>query len=42
VEFISSVNKFTPSIPIDVASLDGKIIYGANPADSKVYVFNKK
>ena len=42
VEFISSVNKFTPSIPIDVASLDGRIIYGANPADSKVYVFNKK
>jgi hypothetical protein len=42
VEFISSVNKFIPSIPIDVASLDGKTIYGANPADSKVYVFNKK
>jgi hypothetical protein len=42
VEFVSSVNKFTPSIPIDVASSDGKTIYGANPADSKVYVFNKK
>ncbi len=42
VEFISSVNKFTPSIPIVVASSDGKTIYGANSADSKVYVFNKK
>ncbi|MGD0754676.1 MAG: hypothetical protein ABR927_06400 [Bacteroidales bacterium] len=42
VEFISSVNKFTPSIPLVVASSDGKTIYGANPADSKVYIFNKK
>jgi hypothetical protein len=41
VEFISSVNKFTPSVPLVVASSDGKTIYGANPADSKVYIFNK-
>ncbi len=42
MEFVSSINKFTPSVPIAVASSDGKIIYGANPADSKVYVFTKK
>ncbi|MGD0581677.1 MAG: hypothetical protein ABR974_01885 [Bacteroidales bacterium] len=41
-EFVSSVNEFVPSLPLDVASTDGKIIYGANPADSKVYIFTRK
>jgi len=42
VEFVSSVNKFISSIPLDVASLDGKVIYAANPADSKLYEFRRK
>lgn len=42
VEFVSSDNKFTASIPLDVASTDGKTIYAANPADSKLYVFKRK
>lgn len=42
IEFISSVNEFVPSLPLDVATADGKTIYGANPADSKVYVFKRK
>lgn len=42
VEFVSSENKFAPSIPLDVASYDGKTIYAANPADSKLYVFKRK
>jgi outer membrane protein assembly factor BamB len=42
VEFVSSVNKFVPPLPLDIASPDGKIIFGANPADSKIYVFKRK
>jgi hypothetical protein len=42
VEFISSENNFVPSLPLDVASFDGKTIYAANPADRKLYVFNRK
>jgi hypothetical protein len=42
VEFVSSVNKFVPSFPLDMASADGKTIYGANPADGKLYVFNRR
>jgi hypothetical protein len=42
VEFISSENEFVPSIPLDIASADGKTIYAANPADSKLYIFNRK
>jgi len=42
VEFVSSVNSFIPSIPLDVASVDGKIIYAANPADGKLYIFNRR
>jgi hypothetical protein len=41
VEFVSSVNKFTPSIPLDLASADGVIIYAANPADSRLYRFSR-
>ena len=42
VEFVSSVNNFSPPLPLDIASPDGKVIYGANPADSKLYVFKRK
>ena len=42
VEYVSSVNDFVASTPLDVASADGKIIYGANSADSKLYVFKRK
>jgi len=42
VELVSSVNDFVPPLPLDIASPDGKIIYGANPADSKLYVFKRK
>lgn len=42
VEFVSSVNKFVPSIPLVVASYLGQTIYAANPADSKLYVFIRK
>jgi len=41
VEFVSSVNNFTASVPLDIASEDGKTIFGANPADSKLYVFTR-
>jgi len=36
------VNNFVPPLPLDIASTDGKVIYGANPADSKLYVFKRK
>jgi hypothetical protein len=39
IEYVSSKNKFLPSIPLDIASADGKSIYAANPADSKLYKF---
>jgi hypothetical protein len=41
-EFVSSVNDFVPPLPLDIASADGKTIYGANPADNKLYVFVRK
>jgi len=42
VEYVSSVNNFVKPLPLDIASADGEIIFGANPADSKVYVFRRK
>lgn len=42
VEFVNSKNDFIKSVPLDLASADGKTIYGAYPADSKLYVFNRK
>jgi DNA-binding beta-propeller fold protein YncE len=42
VEYVSSVNKFSPSIPLDVASFDGNKIYAANTENSIVYVFRRK
>ena len=41
-EFVSSINQFVPSSPLDIASADGKTIYAANQADSKIYVFTRK
>jgi hypothetical protein len=42
IEFVSANNKFVPSVPLDLASADGRIIYGANEADSKLYIFRRK
>lgn len=42
IEFVNSVNKFTKSVPLDIASPDGKVIYAVNPADSKMYIFKRK
>ena len=42
VEYVSSKNKFAASIPLDLASSDGKTIYAANPADNKLYIFTRK
>lgn len=42
IEYVSSVNDFVASAPLDVASADGKTIYGAYTADSKIYVFERK
>jgi hypothetical protein len=42
IEFVSSKNSFVPSIPLDIASVDGITIYAANPADSKLYVFKRR
>ncbi len=42
VEFISSVNDYVPSVPLAVATFNGKIVYAANPADSRVYKFTRK
>jgi hypothetical protein len=41
VEFVTSKNKFKPSEPLDLASADGRTIYAANPADSKLYIFTR-
>jgi hypothetical protein len=41
-ELVSSKNNFTRPIPLDVASSDGKIIFAANPADGKLYIFKRK
>ncbi|MEI6048675.1 MAG: hypothetical protein WCS03_07220 [Bacteroidota bacterium] len=42
IEYVSSKNKFMASIPLDLASADGKTIFAANPADSKLYIFTRK
>jgi hypothetical protein len=42
VEFVSSKNDFVASVPLDLASADGKTIYAANPSDSKLYIFARK
>jgi hypothetical protein len=40
-ELVSSKNNFMAPIPLDIASADGKIIYAANPADGKLYIFTR-
>jgi hypothetical protein len=42
VEYVSSKNSFVASVPLDLASADGRTIYAANPADSKLYIFTGK
>jgi len=42
IEFVNSKNNFVKSEPLDLASSDGITIYGAYPADSKLYIFKKK
>ena len=42
IEFVNSRNSFIKSVPLDLASVDGITIYAANPADSKLYIFNRK
>jgi len=42
LEYVSSKNDFIASVPLDVASFDGKTIYAANPADGKLYIFKRK
>jgi hypothetical protein len=42
VEFVNSKNNFIKSVPLELASADGVTIYGAYPADSKLYVFSRK
>jgi hypothetical protein len=42
VEMVNSKNNFVKSIPLDLASVDGKTIFAANPADSKLYIFERK
>ena len=34
VEFVNSKNNFIKSVPLDLASADGKTIYAAYPGDS--------
>jgi hypothetical protein len=41
-EFVSSADRFMASIPLDLASGNGNVIYAANPADSKIYEFRRK
>jgi hypothetical protein len=41
IEFVNSKNNFVKSVPLDLASADGITIYGAYPAESKLYVFNR-
>lgn len=42
VEFVSSHNNFIKSVPLDLASIDGKTIYAAYPGESKLFVYNRK
>jgi hypothetical protein len=42
VEFVNSHNNFIKSVPLDLASVDGKTIYAAYPEDSKLFIFNRK
>ncbi len=41
-EYVTAHNNFVPSVPLDLASADGKTVYAANPSDSKLYVYTRK
>jgi hypothetical protein len=42
IEFVSANNNFVPSVPLDVASADGKTIYAVNSADATLYIYKRK
>ncbi|HOK24943.1 MAG TPA: hypothetical protein P5320_03820 [Bacteroidales bacterium] len=42
VEFVSNKNSFAPGVPLDIYVARKDLVYGANPYDSKIYVFNRK
>lgn len=42
LEFVSSHNSFSQSVPLDLASADGETIYAANSADNNLYLFKRK
>ncbi len=41
VELVAQPPFFTPAIPVDVAADNNNLIYAANPADSKIYIFKR-
>lgn len=41
IEFVSAKNDFTPGVPLDIASGDGRTIYAANSENSRLYVFRR-
>ncbi|MCU0408336.1 MAG: hypothetical protein MUD02_05250 [Bacteroidales bacterium] len=41
-EYVSSADRFMASVPLDIATYDGIVLYAANPADSKLYMFIRK
>ncbi|MDX9726027.1 MAG: hypothetical protein RBT38_06540 [Bacteroidales bacterium] len=42
IEFVSSHNSFSQSVPLDVASADGVTIFAANSDDNNLYLFKRK
>lgn len=42
IEFVSSQNNFSQSVPLDVASADGETIFAANSDDNNLYLFKRK
>jgi len=42
IELVSKSKHFKASVPLDLAASDSNILYGANGADSKVYIFKRK
>ncbi|HUS87106.1 MAG TPA: hypothetical protein VMW76_07700 [Bacteroidales bacterium] len=42
VELVAQPDQFTASVPLDLAVSGKNLIYAANPADSKLYVFKRK
>jgi hypothetical protein len=40
--YVSSVNNFRSSVPLDIAVTGSGKVYAANPANSQLYIFDKK